>query len=73
MCPCTCTCMCVYLADTVGDPMVCPPPQSVDDLEDLTGEPMEVSSPAAANSTSFHASSADKAKVHCTFPSQVSF
>ena len=56
-----------------GDPMVRPPPQTVDDLEDLTGEPQEVhhATPPPANGDHMTSSAAtrviaptDRRKVH---------
>ena len=41
--------------------MVRPPPQSVDDLEDLTGEPREVPLTSATNNTF---TPSDRRKVH---------
>ena len=47
----------------MSDPMVRPPPETVDDLDDLTGETGEV---PAAEATPLHVSRPGKDKVHCT-------
>lgn len=50
----------------MADPLVRPPPQTVDDMEDLTGDTEEINLTADGNDTAPmpHVSSADKAKVH---------
>ena len=57
-----CVCVCVCVAG-VADPLV-KQPQTVDDLEDLTGEPEEVR-PSAPDSAPLLVSAGDKEKVHC--------
>lgn len=57
------------VADAMADPLVRPPPETVDDMEDLTGETEEINSPAATadggdSAAMMHVSSADQAKVH---------
>ena len=54
---------CMYTAGGASDPMVRPPPETVDDLEDITGETGEV---PAAGPTPLHVSRPDKDKVHST-------
>ena len=55
-----------YVLCSMVDPMVRPPPETLEDLEDLTGEPEEVLPPSATNS--LQVSPADKKKVHCVAP-----
>ena len=60
-----CACVCGAGGGMV-DPMVKPPPQTVDDLEDLTGEPGEV--PSASDHVTPHTvSPADRKKVLLVF------
>lgn len=71
-----CTCTFIYswplylhacIAEAaMADPLVRPPPQTVDDMEDLTGDTEEINLTADGNDSAPipHVSSADKTKVH---------